>query len=126
LRIELCLPVQRNCCLEVLKKDGVLVIVLLWLISDVGRKDSVIGQVEVSLIEMAIKDKRLEVVRLIVSQQGVRVCYDKEALFPRVAWLDVLNVVLRIEHKCHFFVSGQLVVLVGESNEGIDHAHLDE
>lgn len=47
-----------------------------------------------------------------------------EALFPRIARLYMLYVVLSIEHKSGLLVAGDLKILIGEGVEGSDDVPL--
>lgn len=50
---------------------------------------------------------------------------DNEALLPRVAWLNVLDVVLGIEHEGGLLVACDLEVLIGEGVKDSYHVHFD-
>lgn len=77
-------------------------------------------------VEVAVVKQSLEVARLVVLNESMRVCDDKKALFPGVAGLDVLNVVLSIEHEGGLLVTRDLEVLIGKCVEDCYHVHLDQ
>lgn len=51
---------------------------------------------------------------------------DIKALLPRVAWLDVLDIVLRVEHEGSLLVARDLEILIGELIKDFHHADLDQ
>lgn len=78
------------------------------------------------LVQVAVVKQRLEVARLVVLDEIVRVSDDEKTLFPGVARLDVLDVVLSIEHEGGLLVAGDLEVLIGQRIEDCHHIHLDQ
>jgi hypothetical protein len=108
---------KRNGVLEVLEEDGELVEGRLQLVGEVCRQEGVVGVVDAGPVERAVVDEGLEVLGGVVGEEGVRVGDDDEALLPGVARLQVLDVVLRVQHEGHLLVPRQLVVLVGERGE---------
>lgn len=92
--------VQRDGTLVDLEEDGELIQSLLLAIgSEVGGHNLVVWWVIGMLVEVAVVEQRLKVTRLIILDEVVRVGDYNETFLPRVAWLNVLDVVLSIEHE---------------------------
>lgn len=78
------------------------------------------------LVEFTIKQQGLEISRFVAFNEMMGVYNDIKALFPRVAWLNVLDVVLRIKHEDGLLVTRNIKVLIGQSNEYFNHVNLDQ
>ena len=91
----------------------------------VGRHDLVERGILSGLVELIVEEQSFEISRLVVFYEMVRVDNDIKALLPKVARLDVLDVVLSVEHEGRLLVAGDLEVLIGEPIEDCYHFHLE-
>lgn len=73
--------------------------------SEVGGHDFVVGRVIGVFVDVAVVEQRLKVARLVILDEVVGVGDDNETFLPRVTWLDMLDIVLSIEHESGLLVA---------------------
>jgi hypothetical protein len=126
LGMRFCLAVYRNRFFVALEKNGELIVSRLWASRDIGWKHSVVGWVESSTVEVSVVYECLKILRGEILEQSMGIRDDDETLFPWVSRLQVLNVVLSVEHKHHLFVARNSIELICEEGELGEHGEFEE